>query len=360
MIEMPALSLTELHQTQAIPPGRYGGAEVPLFYSSIEEEYDAACSRTVLINRSWMGKLHLRGADSLELLHRLSTNDLLHTETGDLRPTVLLTEKGRIIDYLYVLVEASSCLLLVSPTSEDRLQRWIEKYTIMEDVHVERVTSSFSLVSLIGPLARQSAEEIFQCSLPTNKVMEVSLPFANARVVFRHEFNTDCVDMLIAPEHSSSLWNRIAGYCNARGLLSMGAAAYEAYRISRGMPVVGAELSENFNPYEVGLRDAISFTKGCYIGQEVIARLDTYGKVQREPWGLVFDAAEPLPVSGATIMREHEELGVLTSVSPWVVRGKRCGIGILKKKHARSDDPVGVTVAGGLAHAVCKPFPVLL
>jgi len=355
MSQMP--ELTHMTPSQTVEPKSFHGASM---YTSIAEEFDAASSHVALIDRSWMGMLELRGADSLDFLHRLSTNDLLRTRPGDVRSTVLLTEKGRIIDYIHVLVGESSSFLQVSPGNEERVQRWLEKYTIMEDVQTARRGSSLSQFTLLGPLARDRAEEIFRCSLPLDKHVEVALPFASVRVSSQYEFHTTVVDMIVEQHHASALWNFIVERSQPLGVRMMGTAAYEAYRISRGIPAIGAELSENFNPFEVGLRGAISFSKGCYIGQEVIARLDTYQKVQREPWGLVFDADEPIPTPGSPVHDEHGEIGVLTSMSEAVVRGRRCGIGILKKNHVHSDDLIRVTGDRGFSHGVCKPFPVLL
>ena len=140
----------------------------------------------------------------------------------------------------------------------------------------------------------------------------------------------------------------------------MGPLAYELFRIAHGVPSIGAEISEAFNPYEVGLRSAISFTKGCYIGQEVIARLDTYKKVQREPWGIVLDADQPAPRPGASLIQGESEIGVLTSISEAALRGKRCGIGILKKGSVHSDDPIGIAGEGSVVAGRCVRFPVPL
>ncbi len=349
--------LTHIAPSEPLEPKSFCG---PSVYTSIEDEFDAASSQVALIDRSWMGMLEVSGADSLDFLHRLSTNDLLRTTPGDVRSTVLLTEKGRIIDYVHVLVGKSSAFLQVSPGSEERVQRWLEKYTIMEDVRTSRKGSSISQLTLLGPLARDRAEEVFRCSLPLEKHVEVTLPFASVRVSLRYEFRTTVVDMIVEQQHGLALWNFIVERSQPLGVRMLGTAAYEAYRISRGIPAIGAELSENFNPLEVGLRGAISFSKGCYIGQEVIARLDTYQKVQREPWGLVFQANEPIPIPGSPVYDEHGEIGVLTSISESMIRRKRCGIGILKKNLVHSDDLVRVAVDRGFSHAVSKPFPVLL
>jgi folate-binding protein YgfZ len=109
-----------------------------------------------------------------------------------------------------------------------------------------------------------------------------------------------------------------------------------------GIPREGCELIDSFNPYETNLRHAISFTKGCYIGQEVIARLDTYQKVQRRLVGLSF---EQKPLKGDTplpMSMDSEEIGVLTSASQYPLGGRFVGLGVVKKNKAIVGDLVEV------------------
>jgi hypothetical protein len=110
----------------------------------------------------------------------------------------------------------------------------------------------------------------------------------------------------------------------------VGHAAYEAYRISKGIPMPGMELTERYNPYDINLRQFISYTKGCYTGQEVIARLDTYGKAHRRLVGLLFSQGSDPVDGGAPVSVGGEEVGWVTSVTEDPLFGSRLGLAVLR------------------------------
>ncbi len=125
--------------------------------------------------------------------------------------------------------------------------------------------------------------------------MSVEANFAEAPIAAGY-VETPRVQMahvLVQNAEAESVWTELTKRAEELGVPRMGFAAYETFRIARGIPDIGRELTNDFNPFEVGLRDAISMTKGCYIGQEVIARLDTYQKVKRKLVGILF--AETCP-----------------------------------------------------------------
>ena len=121
----------------------------------------------------------------------------------------------------------------------------------------------------------------------------------------------------------------------------MDADSYEAFRIAAGVPVYGKELGEEVNPLEAGLWDAVSFTKGCYVGQEVVARLNTYEKVKRYLAKLSFEDG-PLPEAGTSLTVEGKDAGKLTSVSPVAESGRRAALGYVRKKYA---EPGAILIA---------------
>jgi len=328
-------------------------------YTDIEAEYDAAVRAAALIDQSAIGMIEMHGRDALDLLHRLSTNDLLRVGVGGVAPSVLVTEKGRVIDYLHVLVFPDRIMLLVSAGNEQRVASWIEKFTIMEDVRSHVVTDRFSLFTLIGPHAKQIGEHLFGSTVESGKLIVGEIDATLVHAFYRKEFESDLLDMIVERSAAEKVWRYLAGRRQELGVSLMGASAYEVFRITRGMPLLAHELSDAFNPFEVGLRHAISFTKGCYIGQEVIARLETYQKVQRRLEGIVFDQNASVQ-SGSTLVHAGEEVGVLTSSSSKAIRGRRCGLAVLKMHRIHSDDPIGIVGPQGTVQGVCATLPVLL
>ncbi len=348
------------HLTEANELNEFYLFEMPSSYSSVEQEFEAAQKNVAVIDRSWIGRIEVAGADRLDLLHRLSTNNLLAGKPGQIISTVFTSDKGRIIDYVNVLVRDSTLWLLTSPTNEENFSKWIEKYTIMEDIHLNVVTQSTRMITLVGPKAKEFAESLGDISLKTDTFIEADLPPCKATILCRNEFQTDFVDFIVDGEVASESWKFLVSDGGEFGLTKMGTRAFEAFRITRGIPAIGSELSDAFNPYEAGLVHAISFTKGCYIGQEVIARLDTYQKVQKSMWGIIFDYSPHQLRAGANVLLNGEEIGVLTSVSNEEIRGKSVGIGILKKNAVHADDHVSVVSDGKTVQGVIRSIPIVL
>ncbi|MBI4535689.1 MAG: aminomethyl transferase family protein [Ignavibacteriae bacterium] len=347
------------HKTEAELLMEYHGLTLPAFYSSPESEFDAATNGVALIDRSWIGRIEITGADRLDLLHRLSTNDLLKSKPGDVVGSVITTEKGRLIDYVTLLVGETSILVLTSPGNEERLSHWIEKYCIMDDVKIASVTSSTALISLLGPKVGDVAAPVLEANLRPNKFQKVLSAFGGATVAWEQRSGLNFVDILVDVRHSTRLWDYISSKGDRSEIVKVGVMAYEAFRISQGIPQTGGEISESYNPYEAGLIGAVSFTKGCYIGQEVIARLDTYHKVQRQVVGLVIAESTP-GESGGLVMFNSLEIGVVTSMSPTPIRGKTAALAIVRNGTVKPDDVVTLKFGEQKTEATVCEIPIQL
>jgi folate-binding protein YgfZ len=154
-------------------------------------------------------------------------------------------------------------------------------------------------------------------------------------------------------------WKDLLSRSNETGLRQMGMEAYDALRISLGIPAAGHEIAESFNPYDAGLRQDISFTKGCYIGQEVIARLDTYQKIRHRPMGLVLSRGGA-PGPGRVVLEKNGgQVGWLTSATRLPVRKKYLGLGIVNVDNVREGDQLEATVDGTPVHCVALNLPLL-
>lgn len=322
-------ALHEVHASEAGQLDEYHQWELPAVYTSVDEEFDAATQAAALTDLSFFGRMEVTGADRLDLLHRLSTNDLLAAKQNGVVGTLFTTDKGRLIDYASVVVRDNSLMLIVSPNNEGAVAQWIDKYCITEDVKLVSVTDRTTMVSLIGPQAKPIAGALLGTPVQDNCLVEVAHALGRLQVVCVVTTKAHMVHIIVENETARQAWSYLSEEGKRHGLVKMGSYAYEAFRVSRGIPAHGAEISESFNPYEAGLREAISFTKGCYIGQEVIARLDTYQKIRRKLVGLVLSApladAGPMPA----LIKNGAEIGCVTSSVNTPVHGKFLGLGIL-------------------------------
>jgi tRNA-modifying protein YgfZ len=350
--------LREVHRTEAREISVYHDWEMPAVYSSVDQEFQAATTGTALVDHSFFGRLEVNGADGLDLLHRLSTNDLRSLRPGQVTLTAITTDKGRLVDYVKVARTSPAPHLFVSPNNEEALTHWIDRYCITEDVRLRCVTNDTSLFTFVGPRAQATATNILGVELPSGTAVEAKIGATSATVAYVETPRVEMVHFLVQNDVAEQFWRELVRGGEKLGVLRMGLAAYETFRIARGIPDFGREITGEFNPFEVGLRDSISLTKGCYLGQEVIARLDTYQKVKRKLVGILFKTSSPSAVMPVPLLAEGVEVGVMTSCSPHAVNGMYMGLAVVRSDRVHEGD--ALLPANSTENGIVITTPILL
>ena len=270
-------------------------------------------SRSLTVHHTDYGCLKATGEDALDLLNRLSTNKVDHLEPGHWAPTVLTTDRGRIVDLLWVVHAGDNVLLITSPGQQQPVIEWLDKYTIMEDLEVEDVSRSTAVVALAGvgadAVLGQAEDEPDYLPGRVYQAATVSVGGVEAITVSRPLGGLAC-RLLILPEDASAAATSALAEA---GAVTADADQWETLRVLNGSPAFGSEMGEPYNPLEAGLIGAIDFTKGCYIGQEVIARLDSYDRVQKYLAVLRFSDGADATV-GASLAHEGRTAGTVTSL----------------------------------------------
>ncbi len=246
---------------------------------SVLDQYRALTGGVAVVDRSDVGSLRLTGKDAVDLLDRLSTNDLTGLTPGGGVSTVLTTNKGRIIDLLTVVQPGDHLLALCSKPAATRVAEWIDFYTFGEEVMVSDETDQTFIAGLAGPGAAETLHRLAgdaAADLPRYRVVEFDVAGVNTIVVRTDFVGTPGFDLVASAGDGATL--KAALEANSE---IAGSEALEALRTERGIPAFGSEINEDHNPLEAGLIESVSFNKGCYVGQEVVARLNTYDKVQR-------------------------------------------------------------------------------
>jgi len=319
-------------------------------FVSVEEEFQAALSGNAVTDNSAFGRIEVGGKDRLDLLHRLSTNALAALAPDDTASTVFVTDKGRVIDRVTVCARRDRLILITSPGRELFLMQWIDKYTITEDITFRIITDETVMASLIGARMISSfLEERARRPVSEGQKENDASGLTGFLLARRGESAPALADVIAPKGLSGELAAIVGGLPGARWI---GETAYDGFRIASGMPASPGELNEWYNPLECGLRGSISFSKGCYIGQEVIARLDTYGKTRRQL--ALVASAEPLSVRlPVPLMRNGVEAGTLTSLTNVPFAGRYPGLAILRNDAANPGErldagpaPSGVFVTG--------------
>jgi folate-binding protein YgfZ len=217
---------------------------------------------------------------------------------------------------------------------------WIGKYTITEDITLTVVTDDTVMATLIGPQMISAFCGAAGSSL-TNQD-SASFAYAGISGLFVRSVWKDVAHLITENMNATNLVRMVHSLPGARWI---GGKAYDGYRIISGMPASPGEINDAHNPLECGLRSSVSFTKGCYIGQEVIARLDTYGKTRRHLVRISSASAinEPLPL---TLRRNGAGAGMLTSMSEIPLDGEYAGLAIINNDSAAPGDTLLAGTAG--------------
>jgi len=331
-----------------------GGYPIPAYYQDAITEFRAA-QKAAMMNRSHVGKLRVFGKDRESLLHRLTTNEMRNLPVGGGVVNMFTNAKGRVVDIVEMFVEAESIFILTSPGRAQILKEWIEKYTFVEDVKSEDVTTQYGVISFLGEESEGFLQEKMgwkMDDLPGQSARTFSAAGSTVVVHRSGTFSPAQFNLIVSALELPNLWTQLMKHATP-----VGHEVYDMLRIQRGLPRLHKEITEEYNPHEVGLYPLINFEKGCYIGQEVIARLDTYQKVQRQLLGInleIYAVDDPrLALTPAPIYLGEQMIGQLTSACFSPALGHGIGLAVVRKQFATHTEPVQIrwperTTAGQL------------
>jgi tRNA-modifying protein YgfZ len=274
------------------------------------QELEAVETGIALCDRSHWGRILLTGADRLRFLHNQTTNDIQSLKPGQGCDTVFVTSTGRTIDLATAYLLEDSILLLVSPGYNQKLIDWMDRFIFFADkVELQDITESTIAFSLLGSGSDALMEKLGMSAIvhqPPSSHQLLTLAEIEVRAAVGSGLTTPGYTLIASRDRATTLWKMLTD----AGAVPLGAQAWEQLRIAQGRPAPGQELTEEVNPLEAGLWQTISLSKGCYIGQETIARLHTYKGVKQQLWGIKLSqsAAPETPVFSGT-----EKIGKLTS-----------------------------------------------
>ncbi len=254
----------------------------------------------------------LKGKDSLDFINRISTNEVLSLKVSESIQTVLTSEKGRIIDVVTLLSLGNNEVLLVSSNNSlESTIRWIKKYVIMDDVSVKQI-NTYTAFELHGPRSTDFANELFSLENYDFSFQNFSKHHESGSLVFRIPSISEISLLLLIPTAQlDSEDNLSMKKIIENSITFISEFDRELLRIHAGLGKSPNELNENYNPLEAGLLHIINFKKGCYIGQEVIARLDSYNKVKQR----IFGITSTVQINELdSIFVDSKEVGKVTSI----------------------------------------------
>jgi folate-binding protein YgfZ len=335
--------------------------------------YDAARSGAAVGQRGRRGWLRLTGADAVSFLHGVLTNDVAGLRAGQWCYAAYLTPQGRMVSDMRVLRRDGELALETEPQVAETLATRFEASIFTERVQIEpgetwsrasreggeRTAGSAASIVVCGPAAHDALTSVIggDARLPTIQSHEfLELDRDGERLVLTgHEnLGVPAVDVV----GSASACDALARDLRGAGAQLLGAAAAEALRIERGTPRFGVDMTGETIPLEAGIEDrAISMTKGCYVGQEVIIRIlhRGQGRVARRLAGLMVDSIVT-PPAGSPLAVDGREVGTITSAAFSPRFGRAIALGYLHRDFVANGTAVTVLPAGTPAAVASLPF----
>lgn len=317
---MPVSPLQNTHRELEACLTTVGGWQLPLHYGDSESEYSALRHGFGVIDLFNRGLIRVQGRDSQRFLNAMLSNNTADLEPGQGCYAAFLNPKGHMVTDLAVYAEEESYLLEVEPHIVRTFLEAIDFFVISEDVTFADETGKWAVLGVQGRQASDALVAVTgQVSLRNLgpygsqlcRIADCDVWVANRSYTLEPGYL-----LLIEPAAAEAVWNAIRALERGDGFqgCAVGLQALDTLRIESGKPLFGVDMTEATIPVEANLVDAISYTKGCYVGQEVIARIDARGHVNRQLVGLLFGEAE-LPEVGTKLFSTDREVGWITSTA---------------------------------------------
>ena len=293
------------------------GWDMPAHYGQWGAEYLAVRQAVGLSDLSHRGKIRVTGDDRVKWLQSLISNDILPLQPGQGRYSSFLTHKGKMLGYFRVYTLPDSVWVEdVGEVGEATFQALRKFLLYGTNAKMENCAESWGLLLLSGPNACATVSAAFGVEMsdlkPVNAIT-AKIGGHTALVLRTEETGEDDLELLLPADTLPTAWERLMESGATYGIKAVGSHAREALRIEAGLPKAGPDLNEEIVPPEANLEGkAFSLNKGCYPGQEVVARMDTYGNVRRKLVGLVLKELV-VPPHGAKLYSGDREVGWISS-----------------------------------------------
>ena len=275
-------------------------------------EHQVVRKQAGLIDQSHRGKLRLKGKDRTEFLHGMVTNDIQKLTPGNGLYAVFTTDKAKMLADARVYCLPDALWIDLEPEVTGKIYKHLDKYTLASDVTIENLTETQGLLSVYGPSSSEIITQLIAPASPPPKEYSTTsaAPDGVSILVARNEITGEVgYDLYIPMDRLAVIWNRLLQIGGPHGLKPVGLDALNSLRIEAGIARYGLDMDESNFPMEAGLEaKAISYTKGCYIGQETIARADAQGQMNKRLMGLEL-AGESVPKKGQSIQARPESPG---------------------------------------------------
>jgi folate-binding protein YgfZ len=352
---MEPLTLHFVHERVGARFIPVGGREVVAGYGDVGAEYGAARGAVALHDASYREILRITGEDRASFLHGMVTQEVKNLPVGSAAYAAFITVKGAMVGDARILKREDDLLLDLEPGLGAKVREFLDKYLISEDAELHDGTPDLAWLKLLGPRTAQVLAAV------PGGPQEVPAPLSSRKASIAGQDvwllgtalpgGLSGVDVLVPRAGLEVVWEALVG---ADGVKPLGFDALELVRVEAGVPRYGQDMVDTTIPLEANLTNAISYNKGCYIGQEVIARATFRGHMNRKLAGLLLGEKDVAP--GTELRRGEKKVGWVTSVVTSPVKGQRVALGYVHRDSLEPGTELTLGEGAGTVTVAALPF----
>jgi folate-binding protein YgfZ len=348
--------LLEAHREAGAEFAEYFGVRLPAQFRDPLAEYAAARNGVALIDTNFRAVFALSGPDRVRYLNAVTSGNIRDLAPGQSVLGLLLNAQGHMLAELITLALEDRLLVLGQAFLRQRTFEILEKFIIMDDATLTDETAQTGTLAIEGPKAPELVRELLRieyAQLPSAGHAATTVEISGAAIpcrILRHSlFGFPGAELLMARAALPAAWEALSDAVSARGGSPIGYRALDMLRLEAGIPWFGTDFDEHHIPQEAGIESThLSFTKGCYTGQEIVERVRSRGHVNRRLAGLLFGSADAPKPGTAILAADGTEAGQVTSAAFSPVAGKAIGMAYLRREYLQSSTQLhcGNTSAG--------------
>jgi folate-binding protein YgfZ len=324
-------------------PGEHGGVTTTPDFGDPRAEFQALLSGCGVYDLSGRAKIAVTGGDRVRWMNGMVSNNVRDLAAGHGVYAFMLNAQGRIQTDLYVFQRGDSLLVDTERAQRERVLQLFDRYIIADDVEIADISGTLTALGLAGPESRRVLERA-GIAVPDLAPLELCSPKCDCAcgclectLVRGDDSAGTSYEIWLTPDKRKSTYDAFV----AAGATAVGGRSLELRRINFGIPRYGVDIRERDLPQETGQTRALNFTKGCYLGQEIVERIRSRGAVHRQFTAFLVEGTLPEP--GSKILAEEKEVGEITSgaILPLPGGDRAVALGYLRREATGKDLRVG-------------------
>lgn len=323
--------------------------------SNLHDALQALRSRAIAIDLADRAQIELTGPDRAKFLQNLCTNDVLSLSPGEGCEACFCNAQGKLVGYVFIFCRPHSLVLESAPHQAATLLQHLDRYLIREDVEIHDRSRQWNEILLAGPQAEAVVQTVIQDAIPPDMLGSSECMLTHVPLQLRRTPFTVPTNFILSADREQTA--DVLDVLRSQNVSPATLAAFEAARIQAGCPFYGVDISDANLPQELDRNNqAIHFQKGCYLGQETVARIDALGHVNQQLVGLSITNDHQLEPGGA-IFSDEKRVGTIKSIAT-ILDNRLIALGFVRREHATAGTVLSSPSANGAANVTVTDLPI--